>query len=124
MRHDLLSDALSLINNAERVGKTTCVVPTSSFVKSVLGVVKAAGYMGDIHEEKGIVTVTLLGKLNKIRVVRPRFSVKKGDFDEWERRYLPSKDTGILIVSTSQGMMTQKDAVSRGLGGKIVAFAY
>lgn len=124
MRQDLLSDALSIINNAENVGKKECVVPQSKFVKSVLDVIAAGGYIGGVEKSKEGLLVSLLGKINKIRVVRPRFSVQKKEFDSWEIRYLPSKNTGLLIISTSKGTMNQKEAAEKGLGGKIVAYVY
>ena len=124
MKHDLLSDTLSIINNAERVGKTQCIVPASKFVKTVLDVISVSGYIGSIEPEKNSFVVKLLGKINKIHVVRPRFSIQKNEFDSWEQRYLPSKDTGVLIISTPKGIMNQKEAAKKGTGGKIVAYVY
>ncbi len=124
MKHDLLSDMLSIINNAESVGKKECIVPASSFVKNVLSVIQSGGYIGEIRRSKDSFHVSLLGKINRIRVVRPRFSVQKNEFDAWEQRYLPSKDTGLLVVSTPKGVMNQREAAEKGVGGKIVAYVY
>jgi small subunit ribosomal protein S8 len=124
MKHDLISDALSIINNAEIVGKKECLVPESKFVKNVLDIIQASGYIGPVRKEKNGFVVSLLGKINKIRVVRPRFSIKSTEYGAWERKYLPSKDIGVLIISTSKGMMNQKQASEKNVGGKIVAYVY
>lgn len=126
MKHDLLSDALSIINNAEHVGKDECLIPVSNFIKNVLEVIKESSYVEEIiyDSDKKKFAVKLAGKINKIKIIKPRFSVKKDEYDKWERRYLPSRSIGILVVSTSKGIMNQKQAVKQGLGGKLVAYAY
>jgi small subunit ribosomal protein S8 len=126
MRHDLFSDTLNIINNAEGVGKSQCNVPVSKFIQNVLETIKKNGYISDFsHDEsKRNFVVFMAGKINKIKSIKPRFSVKKNEYDEWERKYLPGKNVGILIISTSQGIMSQKEAVEKNLGGKIVAYVY
>ena len=49
---------------------------------------------------------------------------KKADFEKFERRYLPAKDMGILIVSTPAGIMTHVEAKKKGLGGRLLAYCY
>ena len=68
--------------------------------------------------------ITLLGALNKCAVVKPRFSVQKDEYEKFEKRYLPAKDVGVIVVSTSQGMMTHYDAKKKGLGGSLIAYFY
>ena len=41
-----------------------------------------------------------------------------------EKRYLPAKDFGILIMSTSKGIMTHYDAKKKNLGGKLLSYCY
>ncbi|MCH7727682.1 MAG: SUMF1/EgtB/PvdO family nonheme iron enzyme, partial [Planctomycetes bacterium] len=48
----------------------------------------------------GIIELNLLGNMNKCGVIKPRFSTTNETFEKWEKRYLPAKDFGILIVST------------------------
>ncbi len=126
MRHDLLSDAMYVINSAENIGKNSCVVRKSKLVHSVLEVIKNAGYIGDFNasEDGRTIEVHLLGKINRSRAVRPRFVVKKGDHEKWENRYLPAKSFGILIISTSKGVMNQEDAKKAGIGGRLLAYVY
>jgi small subunit ribosomal protein S8 len=124
MRHDLLSDALSTIANAENVGKKDCRVPASKLVKSVLEVVKKYDFIGDIRQDGHFIIVELLGHINKAASVRPRFSMRKDEYEKFEKRYLPSKDIGVLIVSTSNGVMSHTEAKEKKIGGKILAYVY
>ncbi len=124
MRHDLVSDALSIINNAEMVGKTSCEVPKSKLIENILKVIKATGYIKDFKSNERTIIVELIGKINKIKSVKPRFSIKKDEYEKWETRYLPAADIGILVVSTPKGVINQHDAVKKGLGGKLIAFVY
>ena len=70
------------------------------------------------------IKVNLIGTLNKCAVIKPRFSVKKGDYEKFEKRYLPAKNVGIIIVSTSKGMMTHYEAKEKSLGGLLIAYFY
>ncbi len=127
MRHDILSDVLFVLNNAESIGKSSCEVPASKLVKSVLTVVQKEGYIGSFafaDDRKEKYRVELIGRINKARSIRPRFSVKKDEYEAWETRFLPARDFGVLIVSTPQGVMSQKDALKKELGGKLLAFIY
>ena len=60
----------------------------------------------------------------KCGAIKPNFSVKKDGFEKFEKRYLPAKDFGVLIVSTSQGIMTHVEAKEKKLGGKLIAYVY
>lgn len=128
MRHDMLADVLYVINNAEKNGKKYCMVPASSMVKDILTVVQKAGYIGKFEfiddGKSGKFSVELAGKINKSRAIRPRFAVKKNEYEKWETRYLPAKDFGLLIVSTPKGIMSQKEAEQHGLGGRLVGYVY
>jgi len=128
MRHDLLSDVLYVINNAEKIGRRTCIVPASSLVKEVLAAVQKAGYIGDFEfmddGKSGRFRIDLIGRINKSRAIRPRFAVKKDEFEKWESRYLPAKGFGILIISTPKGVMNQKEALEKATGGRLLAYIY
>jgi small subunit ribosomal protein S8 len=128
MRHDLLSDALYTISNAEKIGRKTCIVPASNLVKNVLKVIQDAKFVGSFEfisdDKSGKFQIELLGRINKTRSIRPRFSVKRDGFEKWESRYLPAKGFGILIISTPKGVMNQKDAIEKGIGGRLLAYIY
>ncbi|MBW2979984.1 30S ribosomal protein S8 [Candidatus Woesearchaeota archaeon] len=129
MLNDSLANALSVILNAEKIGKKECVIrPVSKVIKKVLSVMKDNYYIGDLQEIKdnrgGLIKVNLLGNINKCGAIKPRFSVKKDLYEKFEKRFLPAKDMGVIIVSTSQGIMSQADAKKKGLGGRTLAYCY
>jgi len=86
------------------------------------------GYIGEFEfiddGRQGKFKVQLLGRINKCGSVKPRFAVKATEFEEWEKKFLPSRDVGILVVSTSQGVVAHRDAEERNLGGRLLAYVY
>jgi len=126
---DPLANALSTIWNNEMRGKKECITyPASKFIAEVLRVMQKAGYIGEFEYiddgRAGKFRIQLLGRINKCGVIKPRFSVKKDEFEEWEKRYLPAREIGILIVSTPKGIMTHREAKEMGIGGVLVAYVY
>ena len=74
--------------------------------------------------EKLPIELNLLGNINKTGVIKPRHSVKVEGYQKFEKRYLAAFGFGFLIVSTNQGIMTQEDAITKKLGGKLIAYVY
>lgn len=68
--------------------------------------------------------MNLLGTINKCGVVKPRYSVKVEDLEDFEKKFLPAKDFGIVILSTNKGLLTQNQAKEANVGGTIVAYCY
>jgi small subunit ribosomal protein S8 len=127
--NDQLSNVLSQINSFEKVGKREFITKSNSkIIRKVLSIMQEHKYLGsfeDIKDSKGdLLRINLLGTINKIGVIKPRFSVKRETYEKFEKRFLPAKDFGILIVSTSQGMMTHVEAKKKGLGGKLISYCY
>jgi small subunit ribosomal protein S8 len=126
---DPLADALSTIKNAEMTGKPDCtLLPASKLIGNVLKVMKEKGYIGDFEfiddGKSGIFKVQLKGKINKCGVIRPRHAVKNTDFEKWEKRYLPAKGFGSIILTTPDGVMTHSEARDNGIGGELLAYVY
>ncbi|MBW2983693.1 30S ribosomal protein S8 [Candidatus Woesearchaeota archaeon] len=129
MLNDPLANALSAILNAEKIGRKECEIrPISKVIKKVLSVMKDNLYIGDVQEVKdskgGLIKVNLLGNINDCSAIKPRFSVKKDLYEKFEKRFLPAKGMGIIIVSTPQGIMTQADAKKKGLGCRLLSYCY
>ena len=128
MLQDPLADALSTIKNAELVGKKECVTRASKLIKSVLGVMQEKGYIGTFEfvddGKSGKFKIDLKNKIIDCNVIKPRFSVKVEEFEKWEKRYLPAKGFGILILSTPKGVIDHNKARELHIGGKLLAFAY
>lgn len=127
--NDPLANVLSSIFNSEKIGKRECLVkPVSKVVLTTLGILKDSQYIGDFEivtkARGGLIKVNLIGNINKCGVVKPRFSFTKDNYETFEKRYLPAKDFGFFIVTTSKGIMTHKEALSKGIGGKLLAYCY
>ncbi|MCE4621460.1 MAG: 30S ribosomal protein S8 [Desulfurococcales archaeon] len=129
---DTLANALATIYNAEMRGKKEAIImPASKLILAVLSVLHREGYIGNyeyIDDGRwGKIRVELLGRINKIGVIKPRFPVSYRELEkmpEWLRKYLASRDIGLLIISTSQGIMTHKEAIKRRIGGVLLAYVY
>jgi len=126
---DPLANVLSHILNCERRGKQECTVRhISNLIKDVLNLMKSNGYVGDINfvddGKGGTINIKLLGKINECGIIKPRFSVTLKEFEKFEKRYLLAKDFGILIISTSSGLLTHYEAKEKRIGGKLVAYIY
>ena len=128
MQHDLLSDVLSAIKNGDKHGKREAVTSFSRLIKDVLLILQKNNYIGDFeridNKKGGKVKVQLLGKINDCNSIKPRFYVRKDEYDKWEKRYLPAIGLGFLIISTSQGILTHDVAKEKGLGGTLLAYVY
>lgn len=126
---DVLSNGLTSIVNNELRNKRECVIsPASKLLGRILRVMQLNGYVGEFEfiddGRTGKFRVQLLGRVNKCGAIKPHFSVKINEFEMWEKRFLPSRDIGMLIVSTSRGVMPHREAKEKGIGGKLVAYVY
>ena len=129
MQHDPLNDAMSQINNAEKVGKSQCTVnPSSKLIGRVLKTMQDNGYIKEFEYlddgRSGKFQVTLNGNINKCGVIKPRFSVRKAELEKFESRYLPAQDFGVLILTTTEGVITHAQARDLGVGGRLLAYVY
>lgn len=128
MIRDWLAALLNDITNCKKAKKNeTAIVCDSKLLLKVLEIMKENGYIEDIQIEEGKfkkIKIKISNKLNKCGAIKPRFPVKKNEFEKYIRRYLPARDVGILIVSTSKGVMTHKEAIEKGLGGCLLAYCF
>lgn len=122
---DPVSDMLTRVRNAQRATKVGVSMPSSTHKESIAKVLKDEGYITDYSvsgETKKILSIELKyfqGKpvIEEIkRVSRPGLRIFKSK-DE-----LPSVNggLGIAIISTSQGVMTEKQARATGNGGEVI----
>jgi len=128
MRHDTLADVMITIKNAERIGKKECVTPASNLIKEVLKVMQKQKYIG-IFEfiddgKSGKFKIELKNRVNKCNVIKPRYSVKFDEFEKFEKRFLPAKGFGALILTTNKGVMTHEEAKKQHLGGKLLVYVF
>ena len=129
MPHDPLSDAMTLIKNAEVTGHMECVInPSSKLIGHVLKVMQEYGYIGNFEfvedGRAGHFRVELIGNINRCGAIRPRFSARRSELEKYESRYLPAQDFGVLILTTTKGVLSHRQAKDEGVGGKLLAYVY
>ena len=126
---NVLANLFASLQNAEMRNKKECmVIPASSLASEVLKVLQKRKYIGEFEFiDDGIAgkfKIQLLGRINRCGVISPRYSVGKTGYTRWERQFLPAVGVGILIVSTSQGVMSHNEAQEKGLGGRLIGYVY
>ena len=128
---DPIADMLTRIRNANSAKHDTVDVPASNLKKSIAQILKDEGYIKDFTVEdngtQGVIHITLkyLGNKQKVisglrRVSKPGLRVYAGA-DE-----IPQvlRGLGIAIISTSKGVMTDKQARKEHVGGEVLAFVW
>lgn len=123
---DPIADMLTRIRNAQKARKETVSIPASRLKLAIVEVLQQEGYIGGFEtEEDGVhrsINVSLKYHLNAPvierieRVSRPGLRVYSGTAD------LPSVQggLGVAIVSTSGGVMTDRQARAQGRGGEVL----
>ena len=129
-RTDLIADVFTMMRNAMMAKKENVDVPASNTIKAILEILKKESYVDNFKliedKKQGIVRVYLkylAGKpaiRNIKRVSRPglRYYVRS--------KSVPSvlRGRGIAIVSTSKGIITDKEARDLGVGGEIIGYIW
>lgn len=124
MSQDIVSDALNQMMNAKRAGKSSVELKSHSrLLLSILALAKLKGYVRDYKTEGKKINIEL-SKLNGCSSIKPRFIVKSGSYESYVKRYLPARDIGIIVVSTSSGILTHHTAQEKGKGGSLLAYFY
>ena len=126
MVNDPIGDMIIQLKNAGLSGKLNVEIPYSKIKRSLADILKKERYVSDISkigkEPRAFLKVTLryLGKSSAIAGVK-RVS-KPGARLYVRKEAVPSfiKGTGVAILSTSKGIMTNADAKKNGLGGEIL----
>jgi small subunit ribosomal protein S8 len=123
---DPIADMLTRIRNGQRAEKATVAMPSSKVKKAIAQVLKDEGYIEDfkVIDVDGLPQIEVALKyyagrpvIEKIeRVSRPGLRIYKGRGD------LPRvmNGLGVAVVSTSQGVMTDRKARSIGVGGEVL----
>ncbi len=125
---DKVADAINTIKTNERIGRVECNVPSNKLIKSILEVLKSNNYIEGFEEfsvryEK-FLKIKLSNKINGIGVIKPRFTVSQSNMTKYEEMYIPSKDFGILVISTTEGLLTNKEARAKNIGGSLIMYVY
>jgi len=127
---DPIADLLTRIRNASMVGKTEVRVPTSKLKKVVAEQLKKNGYLADVKFEDGKPRGTLVITINEAGQ-NATFTELTRMSKPGRRMYVGAKDMprvksgrGLVLVSTSKGVMTGYEAVKQKLGGEVLLKVY
>ena len=124
MSQDKIADALNQMMNAIRAEKNSVVVNAhSKLLLSILALAKLKGYLKNYKVAGRSVSIEF-AKLNGCNAIKPRYFVKVEEIEKYSKRYLPAKEIGMLIVSTSQGIMAHQTAQEKNIGGSLLAYFY
>ena len=128
---DPVADLLTRIRNANLAYKDDLVVPASKMNRAILAILNTEGYVA-AHAEEGedlerVIRVTLKYGTRRERTISGLKRISKPG-----RRIYTGRDRlprvlgglGIAIVSTSQGVMTDRDASRKGIGGEVLAYVW
>ena len=126
---DTLANGLTTIINNEMRNKRECIIsPASKLLGQVLRVMQLNGYIGEFEfvedGRSGKFKIQLLGRINKCGAVKPRFPVRINEFEAWEKRFLPSRDIGVLVISSPKGVRSHREVKKEKIGGRLLAFIY
>lgn len=127
--NDVLANVLNSIKTQRSIASAEAFArPTSKLVTECLKLMQKFGYIGEFEiiedGRGGVYRIKLTHKFNDCGVIKPRFPVKVGEIEKWERRFLPAKNVGVLLISTPRGVIDQKKAIEKGVGGVLLGFVY
>ena len=128
---DAIADMLTRIRNANSAKHDTVDVPASNMKKSVAQILLDEGYIKNFQViedgKQGIVRITLKYGPNKSMVITGLRRVSKPGlrmYTSCEDMPKVLKGLGVAIVSTSKGVMTDKQARKENIGGEVLAFIW
>ena len=127
---DPIADMLTRIRNANQMRHETVTMQSSKLKLEILRVLKEEGFIADYEngtdDKQGMITVTLKYK-NKERVIKGLKKISKPGLRVYAQvNELPRvfNGLGIAIVSTSKGIMTDKEARKQQTGGEVLAYVW
>lgn len=123
----LVADLLIRIKNAARARRRSVVLPYSKFNKEIARVLTKEGFLVNVKEEVQNNQKTLVAEIaydKRLSVLTEVVIISKPSLRKYARNNdatkLAGKGLGITVVSTSQGVMTGKEAFKKGVGGELL----
>ena len=130
MVNDIIADMLTRIRNANQMKYDTVEVLGSKMTTEIARILKEEGYINDYsnNEESKMLDLSLkYGENKKERVITGLKRISKPGLRVYAKHdELPRvlNGLGIAIISTSKGIMTDKEARNAGLGGEVLAYIW
>ncbi|MCF8011761.1 MAG: 30S ribosomal protein S8 [Clostridiales bacterium] len=128
---DPVADFLTRIRNGNMVFHNVVEAPASRTKNSIARILQEEGYVKDYEYiedgKQGILRVYMKYGSHKERIITGIKRISKPGLRVYAKKYSIPKvlgGLGVAIVSTSQGVMTDKDARSKGIGGEVVCYVW
>ena len=128
---DPIADMLTRIRNANQMKHLTVLVPASKIKLEILKEIKEEGYIEDAElvedGKQGTIKVTLKYTDKKERVIKGITRISKPGLRVYAKSTEMPKvlnGLGIAVVSTSNGVMTDREARQKHLGGEVIAYIW
>lgn len=128
---DPIADMLTRIRNANIVRHDSLEIPASNMKKEIAGILKVEGFVKNVEyiedDKQGIIRVFMKYSNENIRVITGLKRISKPGLRVYaQREELPKvlNGLGIALISTSEGVLTDKEARKRNLGGEVLAYVW
>ena len=128
---DPIADMLTRIRNASAAKHESVDVPASNMKKQIAEILLTEGYIKDYQiiddNTQGVIRITLKYGANKTKVISGIKRVSKPGLRIYAgKEELPKvlRGMGIAIISTSKGIMTDREARKQNVGGEVLAFVW
>ena len=128
---DPIADMLTRIRNANTVGHETVEIPASKMNKAIAEILKEEGYITDFDviedDKQGMIKVTMKYGANKERVISGIKKISKPGLKVYAKANDVPKvlgGLGIAIISTSKGIVSDKEARKLGVGGEVICYVW
>ncbi len=134
---DPIADMLTRIRNAQAVNKKTVVLPMSKMKYGIAKILEQSGWIEKVEIEKSAVKKNSSSVFNEIKIElkykngQPAISFLRKISTPGRRIYVNKNELpkvlnnlGIAIISTSKGLMTNKEAKKQGVGGEVICEIY
>ena len=128
---DPIADMLTRIRNANMVRHDSLEIPASNIKKEIAGILKAEGYVKNVEyiddDKQGVIRVFLKYSSKQEKVITGLKRISKPGLRVYAQRdELPRvlNGLGIALISTSEGVLTDKQARKRNIGGEVLAYVW
>jgi len=129
-RTDLIADVFTIIRNAIKIKKDTVDLPASGNIKSIMAIFKKNEYIDNFKliedKKQGVVRVYLKYIAGKSAIRNIKRISKPGLRVYVKGKKVPTvlRGRGLAIVSTSRGVITDKEARELGVGGEVIGYIW
>ena len=128
---DPIADMLTRIRNANTVGHTTVEIPASNMKKAIAEILLNEGFIGGFEviedNKQGVIKVQMKYGAGKEKVINGIKKISKPGLKVYAKaNEVPSVlgGLGIAIISTSKGIISDKEARKLGVGGEVICYVW